>query len=313
MADRMNPSPSLQGLWCATLSPLDSRGALDAARLAAHARRLFAAGVDGIAPFGTTGEGQSFSVAERQSGIDALIGAGVAPQRLLAATGCAALPDAIALTRHAIAAGCAGALALPPFFFRDVTDDGVYAAYAGLIDAVGDDRLRLYLYHIPQISGVAVSLRVVSRLAAAYPAIVAGVKDSSGNFDNSRALVAALPGLSIFVGHEPHLPALRKLGGAGTICGIANLYPRLLRRLYDRSLDPAPADELALIERFLAAIGPFPIFAALKALQAELTGDAAWRALRAPLLALSTADARALHDAVDAAGIVAERDGAVIT
>ncbi|MGH8712974.1 MAG: dihydrodipicolinate synthase family protein [Casimicrobiaceae bacterium] len=312
MADRMNPSPSLQGLWCATLSPIDSHGALDAARLAAHARRLFAAGVDGIAPFGTTGEGQSFSVAERQSGLDALVAAGIAPQRLLAGTGCAALPDAIALTRHAMAAGCAGALVLPPFFFRDVTDDGVYAAYASLIDAVGDDRLRLYLYHIPQVSGVAVSVRVASRLAAAYPDVVAGVKDSSGDFDNSRALVAALPGLSIFVGHEPHLPALRRLGGAGTICGIANLYPRLLRRLYDRSLDPAPSDELALIERFLAAIRPFPIFAALKALQAELTGDAVWRSPRAPLLALSAADARALQDAVDAAGVNAERDGAMM-
>ncbi|MGH8852274.1 MAG: dihydrodipicolinate synthase family protein [Casimicrobiaceae bacterium] len=306
----MNPQP-LQGLWCATLSPLDGHGALDAGRLAAHAKRLFASGVDGIAPFGTTGEGQSFSVAERQSGLDALIAAGVAPRRILAATGCAALPEAIALTRHAIAAGCAGALALPPFFFRDVIDDGVYAAYARLIDGVGDDQLRLYLYHIPQISGVAVSVSVVSRLAAAYPAILAGVKDSSGDFGNTRALVGALPRLSIFVGHEPHLPALRKLGGAGTICGIANLYPRLLRRLYDRSLDAAPADELALVERFLSAIRRFPIFAALKALQAELTGDLTWRMPRAPLLALSAADARALYAAVDAAGVVAARDGAM--
>ena len=305
----MNPNPPVKGLWCATLSPLDARGDLDSARLAAHAQRLFAAGVDGIAPFGTTGEGQSFSVGERQAGVDALLAAGIAPERVLAATGCAALPDAIVLTRHAIAAGCVGALVLPPFFFKDVTDDGVYAAYAGLIDAVGDDRLRLYLYHIPQVSGVAVSVPVASRLAADYPGMVAGVKDSSGSLENSRALVAALPQLSIFVGHEPHLPAIRKLGGAGTICGIANLYPRLLRRLYDRSLDPAPGDEQALIERFLAAIAPFPIFGALKALQAELTGDAAWRSLRAPLLALGAADSRKLHDAIAAAGIVAARDG----
>jgi len=126
----MSPNEPLQGLWCATLSPLDNRGAFDAARLATHAQRLFAAGVDGIAPFGTTGEGQSFSVAERRAGLDALIAAGIAPRRMLAATGCAALPDAIELTRHALAAGCAGALVLPPFFFKDVTDEGIYAAYA---------------------------------------------------------------------------------------------------------------------------------------------------------------------------------------
>jgi 4-hydroxy-tetrahydrodipicolinate synthase len=305
----MKPN-TLQGLWCATLSPLDKRGAFDATRLANHAQRLFAAGVDGIAPFGTTGEGQSFSVAERRAGLDALIAAGIAPQRILAAPGCAALPDAIELTRHALATGCAGVLVLPPFFFKDVTDEGIYAAYAELMDGVGDNRLRLYLYHIPQVSGVGLSVAMVSRLAAAYPAIVAGVKDSSGSFDNSRALVAALPQLSIFVGHEPHLQALRKLGGAGTICGIANLYPRLMRRLYDHSLDSKPGAELPLIEGFIAALMRFPIFAALKSLQAELSGDASWRALRAPLLPLSSADVRALNQAVAAAGIVPGRDGA---
>jgi 4-hydroxy-tetrahydrodipicolinate synthase len=306
----MSPNEPLQGLWCATLSPLDNRGAFDAARLATHAQRLFAAGVDGIAPFGTTGEGQSFSVAERRAGLDALIAAGIAPRRMLAATGCAALPDAIELTRHALAAGCAGALVLPPFFFKDVTDEGIYAAYAALIDGVGDNRLRLYLYHIPQVSGVGLSVAMVSRLAAAYPAVVAGVKDSSGSFDNSRELVAALPQLSIFVGHEPHLPALRKLGGAGTICGIANLYPRLMRRLYDSSLDSSPGGELPLIESVIAALMRFPIFGALKSLQAELSGDAGWRALRPPLLPLSAADAGALNRAVAAAGIVPGRDGA---
>lgn len=306
----MNTNTPLQGLWCATLSPLDAHGAFDAARLASHARRLFAAGIDGIAPFGTTGEGQSFSVAERLAGLDALLAAGVAPKRILAATGCAALPDAIELTRHAISAGCSGALLLPPFFFKDVTEEGIFAAYARLIDDVGDDRLRLYLYHIPQVSGVGLSVALVARLAAAYPAIVAGVKDSSGSFDNSRALVAALPELAIFVGHEPHLPELRKAGGAGTICGVANLYPRLMRRLYDSSLDSNPGGALPLIESVIAALMRFPIFGALKSLQAELSGDESWRALRAPLLPLSPADARALGQAVAAAGIVAERDGA---
>lgn len=306
----MNATPPLKGLWCATLSPLDGQGTLDAARLAAHAQRLFAAGVDGIAPFGTTGEGQSFSVAERRAGLDVLLAAGIAPKRILAATGCAALPDTIELTRQAISAGCAGALVLPPFFFKDVSDEGIYAAYSTLIEGVGDDSLRLYLYHIPQVSGISISVAMLSRLLAAYPSIVAGVKDSSGNFDNSRALVTAFPQLSIFVGHEPHLPAMRKLGGAGTICGVANIYPRLLKRLYDHALDPHPGEELALIDAFIAVIMRFPIFGALKSLQAELTADTSWLALRPPLLPLSSADTAALHRAVADAGIVPGRDGA---
>ena len=306
----MEPNPPLHGLWCATLSPLDTRGGFDAGRMVAHVERLLASGVDGIAPFGTTGEGQSFSVAERRGGLDALLAAGVAPQRILAATGAAALPDAIELTRHAVAAGCAGALALPPFFFKEVSDDGLLAAYARLIDGVGDARLKLVLYHIPQVSGVAVPVAVVARLASAYPGVVVGVKDSGADFDHSRALLGVTPRLSIFVGHEPHVPELRKLGGAGTICGLANLYPRLMRRLYDRALDPAPGEEPALIERLLAALAPFPIFGAMRALQAGLTGDTAWATPRPPLLALTPEQARKLRDAVAAAGIDPARDGA---
>ena len=306
----MAPNPSLSGLWCATLSPLDARGGLDAALLAAHVGRLFGAGVDGIAPFGTTGEGQSFSVAERRAGLEALLAAGIGPQRLLPAVGACALPDAIELARHAVAGGCAGVLALPPFFFKEVSDDGLVAAYARLIDGVGDPRLRLVLYHIPQASGVAVPVTVVARLASAYPGVVVGVKDSGADFDHSRALLSITPKLSIFVGHEPHLQALRKLGGAGTICGLANLYPRLMRRLYDRTFDPVSGDEPALIERLLAALTPFPFFGAMKVLQAELTGEDAWMALRPPLLALSAEQARRLRDAVAAAGIDPARDGA---
>src|SRR5437660_5791505 len=123
-------SSQVHGVWCATLTPLDSAGAPDASRLAAHVRRMFATGVDGIALFGTTGEGQSFSLAERRDGLDALLSAGIASERILVGTGCAALPDTIELTRQAVQTGCAGALVLPPFFFKGVDNEGVYASYA---------------------------------------------------------------------------------------------------------------------------------------------------------------------------------------
>jgi 4-hydroxy-tetrahydrodipicolinate synthase len=265
---------------------------------------LFAAGVDGIALFGTTGEGQSFSVAERLAGLEALLDAGIDPARIIVGTACAALPETIELTRHAVACGCAGALVLPPFFFKDVSDDGVYASYARVIDTVADARLRLFLYHIPQVTGVPIADAVIARLVTAYSKVIAGVKDSEGNLEHTLRILAAFPELAIFVGHEPHLLAALAAGGVGTICGIANLYPRLIRRLFDRALEPGHREDLARVERLIAVVEPFPLFAAFKALQAELTGDSAWNALRPPLVPLESPMRTAWLDAVTACGIV---------
>ena len=286
-------SEPVRGVWCATLTPLDADGRPDHARLVAHVRRIFAAGVDGVALFGTTGEGQSFSVAERRAGLEALLQGGIEPGRVLAGTGCAALPDTVELTRHAVICGCAGALVLPPFFFKDVTAAGVYASFAGILDKVADARLQLYLYHIPQVSGVAIPHAAIARLIETHPGLIAGIKDSEGNLEHSLRLLEAFPQLSIFVGFEPHLPATLAAGGAGTICGIANLYPRLIRRLFDRAGEPSHRQDLATVERFIAALEPYPVFAAFKALQAELTGDVGWNALRAPLVPLEAAERKA--------------------
>ena len=294
-----------RGVWCATLTPLGVDGRPDHARLAAHIRRIFAAGVDGVALFGTTGEGQSFTVAERLAGLEALLAAGIEPARVMVGTGCAALPETIELTRHAVKCRCAGALVLPPFFFKDVTADGVYASYARIADEVADARLRLYLYHIPQVSGVPIADSVIARLAESYPTLIAGVKDSQCNLEHSLRLLGAFPKLSIFVGFEPHLPAALAAGGAGTICGLANLYPRLIRRLYDRdrASEPGHREDLALVERFVAVLDAYPLFPAFKALQAELTGDPAWNALRPPLQSLAVPVREAWLAAVALCGI----------
>jgi 4-hydroxy-tetrahydrodipicolinate synthase len=280
------------------LTPLNAAGGVDHGMLVAHARSLLGRGVDGVAPFGTTGEGQSFSVAEREAGIDALLAGGIPGERLVAATGCAALPETVTLTRHGVAAGCAACLVLPPFFWKDATDEGLFAWYAHVIEAVGDARLRVYLYHIPQVSGTPLSVDLVARLAAAFPGIVAGVKDSAGNWENTQALLARVPQLAILVGHEPHLPRLLRAGGAGTICGVANVFPTLVRAL----LSPAvtPVDEQRVVT-FIEIAFRQPFLAGFKAILAEQARNPAWRAVRAPLLPLS-ADARrtllaALHDA----------------
>jgi 4-hydroxy-tetrahydrodipicolinate synthase len=293
----------LRGVWCATLTPVEADGTIDRVRLVDHVQRLFASGVDGIALFGTTGEGQSFSADERRGGLEALLAGGIDPKRILAGTGCAALPETVELTRHAVASGCAGALVLPPFFFKDVSTDGVYASFARIIDEVRDERLRLYLYHIPQVSGVAIPNAAIARLKDTYPSILAGVKDSECNLDHSLRLLAAFPELSIFVGFEPHLPAALAAGGAGTICGIANLYPRLIRRLHDRAADAEHRQDLAIVERFIAALEAYPLFPAFKALQAQLTGDPAWNTLRLPLVPLDARARIAWLAAVAACGI----------
>jgi len=291
------------GLWCALLTPQDSAGGVDHARLARHATSLLAQGVDGVAPFGTTGEGQSFSLAERQDGLDALLGAGVPATRVVAATGCAALTETVALTRHGVASHCAACLVLPPFFFKDVSDEGLYAWYARVIEGVADSRLRVLLYHIPQVTGVPLSADLVARLAAAFPGIIAGVKDSAGDWANTSALLRRVPQLAILAGHEPHLPRLLRAGGAGTICGAANVHPALVRAL----LSPAvsAADE-ARMATFLEIAFRHPFLAAFKCIVAERTGDPGWLAVRPPQVTLDDGARRALLAALDGAGLLSD-------
>ncbi len=290
---------AVQGLWCATLTPIGHDGAVDHARLAAHARALFAQGVDGVAPFGTTGEGPSFSIAERRAGLDALLAAGIPASRVVAATGCAAFADAVALTRHAVQAGCSRCLVLPPFFFKDLSDESVYRYFAALIDAVADTRLSLYLYHIPQFSGVAIPPAVVAKLAADFPRVVAGVKDSGGDFTHTKALLAQAPQLAILVGHEPDLPRLMRAGGAGTICGVANTFPRLVTPLLKPEVTKEDEDRLAA---FVDVIFRFPFLPAFKAIRAAQINDAAWRTLRPPLFAMNEGDRARLFAALASAG-----------
>jgi 4-hydroxy-tetrahydrodipicolinate synthase len=207
-------SHAVRGLWCAMLTPIGRDGGVDHARFAKHAHALFAQGVDGVAPFGTTGEGQSFSMAERAAGLAALLKAGIpanASWRARAAPRCPRRSPARARACRRDAPVC---LVLPPFFFKGMSDDGLFSWYSRLIEAVADSALRVFLYHIPQMSGVPLSVDLVARLAAAFPGIIAGVKDSAGDWSNTSALLARVPDLAILVGHEPHLPRLLKARGA---------------------------------------------------------------------------------------------------
>ena len=298
----MDTQHPVHGLWCAMLTPLDRQGSVDHPRLADHARRLLARGVDGLAPFGTTGEGQSFGVGERAAGLSALLAAGIPATKLVAATGCAALSETITLTRHGVQSGCAACLVLPPFFFNAPSDEGLYAWYSRVIEAVADNRLRVLLYHIPQVTGVPLSIDLVARLAQSFPGIIAGVKDSSGDFGNTQALLDRVPQLAILVGHEPDLPRAVRAGGAGTICGVANVYPGLVRALL--SPDATQADE-ERIATFVDILFRQPFLPAFKAIVAAQTGDSGWHAICPPLVPLDEEQRRTLLAALAAAGMPA--------
>ncbi len=301
----MQIAAPVKGMWCAMLTPLDAAGNVDPDLLLAHARSLLAQGVDGVAPFGTTGEGQSFAVAERAAGIDALLAGGIPGVRLVAATGCAALPETITLTRHGVQSHCAACLVLPPFFWKDVADEGLYAWYSRVIEAVADPRLRIYLYHIPQVTGTPLSVDLVARLANAFPGIIAGVKDSAGDWSNTQALLARVPQLAILVGHEPHLPRLLRAGGAGTICGVANLFPALVRALFSASVTTTDEER---VTTFIEIAFRQPFLAGFKAILAEQTGNPNWRAVRPPLVPLDDDARLALLSALRQAGLLEQRN-----
>lgn len=286
------------GVFSAALTPLDAELAPDHARFVAHCRYLLDEGCDGIAMLGTTGEANSFSVAERTALLEAVVGAGIAPQRLLPGTGVAALSDTIALTRHALSVGVDTVVMLPPFYYKGVTDDGIYASYSEIVQRIGDARLKVVLYHIPQMSAQPISHALIERLRKAYPATFTGIKDSSGDFANMTAMIERFPGFSVLVGADPLLLPLLRKGGAGCITATSNLIARDLAYVYKhfRDSDDAPALKAAQtrIVKARELVSQFPQMASLKALTADRTKHAGWQRLRPPLEILPAAQLKEL-------------------
>jgi 4-hydroxy-tetrahydrodipicolinate synthase len=279
------------GVFSAALTPLDAALSPDHAVFVAHAKSLLAQGCDGIAMLGTTGEANSFTVAERMALLEATIAGGVAPDRLLPGTGVVALPDTVALTRHALSLGVTTVVMLPPFYYKGISDDGVFAAYAEVIERIADPLLRVVLYHIPPMSAVPITFPVIERLRARFPGTISGIKDSSGDLDNMKALVAAFPGLAVLAGADPLMLPLLRDGGAGCITATSNLVASDLAFVFRHFADPAQAEEVEAAQaRIVAArnrASRFPQIASLKALLAQRTGHAGWHRLRAPLLKLT--------------------------
>src|SRR6056300_1607646 len=186
------------------------------------AHKLMDTGCSGLAPFGTTGEALSVSNKERMLAIEGLINSGIDPKKLIPGTGLCNLPDTIEITKHAIELGCLGVMTLPPFYFKGMSDDGLFDYFEKLIEGVNDNRLKIYLYHIPQVSGVGLSIDLVKKLKSSYPDFIVGIKDSSGVWENTEALLK-IKDLIVYPGAElPVIEAIR-LGAPGCISATANL------------------------------------------------------------------------------------------
>src|SRR5262245_37967548 len=246
----------------------------DADRLIERCRALMRDGCDGVTLFGTTGEGAEFSVADRTATLERVIDAGIPANRIVVSVGAMSIPDIVALARHAMDHKVHGVLLMPPCIYRGgITDDGAFRFYASVIDAIARPDLRLYLYHFPDICGVPITPNVVRRLDERYPGMIAGIKDSGGDLDFTEALLRRFSHLSIFTGSEMHVPQLLASGGRGTICGLANVMPRLMRAMFDA---PNLFERRRHIQQILGAdivLSRRPFIASVKALVADSTGN----------------------------------------
>jgi 4-hydroxy-tetrahydrodipicolinate synthase len=279
------------GVWSPALTPLDADLAPDHRRFADHLRWLKGQGLHGVALLGSTGEANCFSVDERKALLDTALGTGIPSDALMVGTGCCALTDSVDLTRHAAESGCTNVLVLPPFYYKGIPEDGLFRSFAEVIDRVGRDDIRVYVYHFPRLTGVDITPALVARLAAAYPGIVAGVKDSSGDFDGTLAFIEACPDLAIFPGSETYLLAGLRAGGVGCITATANVNAAAIRNVFDLwAAEDAGVDAAQdAITATRKAIEGNPLPPALKHILAHHRGDAAWRTVRPPFTELSAA------------------------
>lgn len=294
-------SPALVGAFAPVVTPFKPDGSADAARYLAHCRWLLAQGA-GLAPFGTNSEANSIPLAERMQLLEGLVAAGLPGARMLPGTGCCSAQETAQLSRHALELGCAGVLMLPPFFYKGLSEEGLYAYYAEVIERIGDARLRLYLYHIPALTGVPIAHGVIERLLRDFPGLVVGIKDSSGDWANLQAMLERFPELAIFPASESLVTRSRALGARGCISATVNINPASIAKLVER-WDQAEGSALqTAADRVRQVVQARPMIAALKEVLARELHDAQWRRVRPPLTPLDAPAAEALMAELRAAG-----------
>ena len=294
----------IEGVLSPVVTPFRKDYSPDADRFVRHCKWLLKSGCAGLAVFGTNSEANSLSVSEKKQLLEQLIAGGVSPSQLMPGTGHCALSDSIELTRAAVQMGCAGVLMLPPFYYKGVSDEGLYRNFAEVIERVGDERLQLYLYHIPPVSQVAITLNLIEKLLSKYPGIVAGAKDSSGDWSNTKAMLDAFAkgGFDVFAGSETFLLDNMRHGGKGCITATGNINPGAIANVY-RNWRSADADKLqAGITATRKIVQKQPMIPALKSAVAHFGNDPQWKTCRPPLVELSSSQEDSLISELRASG-----------
>jgi 4-hydroxy-tetrahydrodipicolinate synthase len=284
----------IRGVLAPVVTPFKADLSPDDKRFIAHCKWLLSQEC-GLAPFGTTSEANSLSVEERSTLLDALVTAGVDTSRMMPGTGCCSITETVKLTSQAVKHGCAGVLMLPPFYYKSVTEEGLYRYFSEVVQRVGDTRLRIYLYHIPPVAVVGITTGLVERLRKSYPNAIAGMKDSSGDWNNTKTFLDAFKGFDVFVGSESFLLAAMRNGGVGTISATANVNPAAIHKLYAEWTNSDADDQQAKLNVMRDLFGrKYPMISALKQAIALYANDPAWAKVRPPLVELTAEQAKAL-------------------
>lgn len=275
------------GVLAPVITPFTDTLQPDSKRFTKHCNWIVSQGVN-LAVFGTNSEANSLNLAEKIHLLEELVTSGVNPAKLMPGTGCCALTDSISLTKKAVELGCGGVLMLPPFYYKGVTDQGLFDFYSQVIEAVADDRLHIYLYHIPPISQISLSLRLIEQLAAKYPNNIAGIKDSSGDWNQTQAFNdLAIENFAVFCGSESFLLQNMRTGGAGCISATANVNPSAIVGLYKHWQDSGAKQRQEGLNKIRDIFQAFPMIPALKAATAMYGEDSEWVRVRPPLTQLT--------------------------
>ena len=279
----------IEGVLSPVITPFRKDLSPDVDRFVRHCKWLMKSGCAGLAVFGTNSEANSMAVEEKLELLDALVKGGVPAASLMPGTGHCALTDSVKMTREAVRMGCGGVLMLPPFYYKGVSDEGLFRNFSEVIERVGDERLRLYLYHIPPVSNVPITLELIERLLTRYPGIVAGAKDSSGDWSNTKAMLDRFKdrGFDVFPGSEMFLLDGLRAGGKGCITATGNVNPGPIANVF-RNWKSAEADKLQEgINVTRKIMQKVPMIPALKAVTAHFANDPAWKTVRPPLVELT--------------------------
>ena len=293
----------LNGVLAPVVTPFDENLVPDAARFTGLCHWLLGQGVK-LAVFGTTSEANSLSLAEKIGLLERLLESGAAPDDIMPGTGLCCLGETMELTAAVAGLGCPRVLLLPPFYYKNVSDDGLFGYVAELICRVGREDLQIYLYHFPAMSQTPYSIDLIDRLVNAFPGVIAGIKDSSGDWEETKAFInAGWPDFRVFCGSERFLLQTMRAGGAGCISATANINPAAIAALCAHWRDGDAEQRQAELTRIRELFETVPMVASVKAAIAITTNTPAWSRPRPPLTPLSATQHQSLRTSLIEANI----------